>query len=265
MRPWLTVLTTPRRRDYLAATVASMVVAGAMALDYERIIFVDGPADNYSNFPGWRICQLAPKPLGVRYACFRILESAAHAGAESIIYCEDDVNYCANALTAIAAIRVPEQASFVSFCDIKHSAYKAGFAVAPGYDWNAVENQGGHWGNQCVKIPGRSLAKLIQNESPFQDWKIASDCVLGMVLGDYATFNPSLAQHTGAVSTVQDMMNGRIPFEGRGRLAASYPGDSFDALSLAGKPAPVYAAELMTIPLCNLHNERHPDGRTCGQ
>jgi hypothetical protein len=239
IRPWLTVLTCSKRPEYLGATIASLDRAGARAFRGERIVFVDGDASGIKA-PGWRICQLHPDRLGVKEASFAVLRTAARAGVPHLIYTEDDCVYTRGAIRAIAEIPIPSDVGFLSYCDIKGVAREPGITVAPGYDYTAEWGRGGHWGNQCVSIPGRSLPRLLTGR--LTDWTLparASDILLGMLYEKYGVFYPSLAQHVGDRSLVQDAgSNLTMP----NRVSAHFPGVDFDAATLGRKGVPLHVA-----------------------
>lgn len=235
-RPWLTVLTCPERLEYLAATLESLRLAGAEALDADRFVFVDGDPGAVAA-PGWQVVGVDPQGarLGTKAALLAVMRTAARSGADHLIYTEDDVAYCRNALTAIERIGCPDDLGFVTHCDIKRVGVNAGMTEAPGYDPGSGPGEVGHWGNQCLYIPGRSLEIMLSAPEPEWAADKSSDILLGIMLASpaapcvsYGAFVPSLAQHVGARSLV---MPG-IGVHGWGRDANTFPGEEFDALSL---------------------------------
>ncbi len=61
--PWLTVLTTPARPEYLLATLASIDAAGGDRFAGNRIVFVDGDRGQVPDVPpGWASAQITGNP-----------------------------------------------------------------------------------------------------------------------------------------------------------------------------------------------------------
>jgi hypothetical protein len=130
------------------------------------------------------------------------------------------------------AVVVPEDLAFLVFSDIR------GFSV-PSKQLRRVPGAGpdgrGHWGNQALKIPARSLRYLQSAPIFFVDKKSASDVVLGHMLAsppspwkEYGVCSPSILEHFGERS---EALPG-VPFMGAGRATHNFAGIDYDAFEL---------------------------------
>lgn len=238
--PWLTMLTCTERADYFVDTLNNLGPAGADTFPGKKKIYVDGSFVDHHHYAtyarsGWEVNTISPKGLvGTKEALLYIMREAASADAEYLLYFEDDVQPCKNAVTFMERFEVPSHLGFITFCDIKHLGIKPGITEVPGWDTTKKNNYAGHWGNQALKVPLRSLKVMLEHKIPPDHGKYASDVVLGLMTAmppkasGYGVFNPSVVQHTGIRSLVAPTMKWN-PY---GRLALSYPGSSFDALTL---------------------------------
>lgn len=263
----MTVLTCPARREYFAATMASINAAGANEFLGEKIVFIDGTdqftQDDWNWYAntagsGWdlRCTSLAPlsPAIGTKPAMLHVLHEAAKAEASWLLYMEDDILLSKNAIRAVVSMNYPKHLAFVSFCDIKNVAPLTGITECPGYDFEGPTGEGGHWGNQMLVIQGEALSYL-QASTTMPDWNItlpdhraswpksAADIVLGKKASDimlgislacppapwsrYGVFSPSLAQHVGERSLV----NPKATVSGWGRDSLTWRGEDFDSLS----------------------------------
>jgi hypothetical protein len=262
---WLTVLTCPARREYFAATIASLRWAGSDKFTGEKIVFIDGTTqlsdEDWAWYreaaPGWSFRSTSPDgaSIGTKPAMLSLLHQAAEAAVERLVYCEDDILCSKNAIPAILRLKGHDRLAFVSFCDIKNLGFKPGLTEAPGYDFAGPSGQGGHWGNQMLLLSGKALQYLrsttempdwgISIPNLGQDWpkkpedialgKKASDIMLGISLAlppapwaKYGIFTPSLCQHIGERSLVNPVATAN----GFGRDSLTWPGTDFDALTL---------------------------------
>lgn len=266
--PWMTVLTCAARREYFAATMASIRAADDGFFLGEKVVFVDGanqlsPEDwkwyEDAAGSGWRFEMTDPhgEAIGTKPAMIALLHVVASAGAAWLLYMEDDITLSKNAIAAVCcyAHSHPAHLAFTTFCDIKNIAPLDGVTECPGYDFSGPTGEGGHWGNQMLLIPGAAMHYL-QSITTLPDWGItippherswpkdwtdvvlgrkASDILLGISLAcspspwtKYGVFSPSLAQHVGENSLV----NPKATVTGWGRDTLTWRGEDFDALSL---------------------------------
>lgn len=267
MEPWMTVLTCSDRREYFAATMASIREAGGDSFPGEKNVFIDG-TENFKpedwswyadQAPGWNLCStgkglLSPR-IGTKPAMLHVLYQAAEASAPYLLYMEDDIVLSKNAIKFVTSMTHPSHLAFISFCDIKNIGRQTGITMCPGYDFEGPVGEGGHWGNQMLLIQGPAL-QYLKESTTFPDWRIsipdhqkawpkkwedvvlgmkASDIMLGVSLacspapwGRYGVFTPSLAQHIGERSLVNPLATS----QGWGRDSLTWRGADFDSLML---------------------------------
>jgi hypothetical protein len=262
MKRRLSVLTCSRRRDYLDATLASIERAGALDFDGDRVIYVDGDPAGYE-FDGWRVEGLPHGPLhkegsnhlfdgliGTKAALLEIMRRASVERVEMLYYTEDDIRWAKNAVPFMIGMaeRMPDDLAFYTFCDIKQIALHQGITTMVGYDFGSPRpGEGGHWGNQALAVPLRSL-DLIAQPNPLAwrqfldkigfktDTPYASDVYIGIITAtppapcsEYGVIYPSAAYHAGDRSIV---LPGAAT-AGWGRQTLSYPGDDYDMMQLS--------------------------------
>jgi hypothetical protein len=176
-----------------------------------------------------------PFQLGSTLAFQRVLRHAVqNNGNADLIFCEDDLLLCRNAVARMAQLAVPPRVGLVTFVDMKEVAAGA----APGlHRAPALGSDGrGFWGAQSLKLPASVVTWLVA-----QDWSqfnlphphMASDLLLGELVARHperrliAVHVPNLVQHIGYRS---------VCFPGlslsQWRRASNFPGESFDALTL---------------------------------
>jgi hypothetical protein len=240
--PWLSVLTTPSRRQYLQGTLDSLARAsGGGLFRGHRLLFVDGDAKQIEAPPGWTTIGIGDgaQPRGSRRSVWRILHMAALAAVPYLLFFEDDVRACRNAAIAMAAIPVPDGCAFLTFCNQKKGLPPAPPAI---YCRRADDpaNKPGHWGNQALKVPAHSLRRFAApSTEPRDQYAYASDVWLGEQLAASSTADhhygivvPSLVRHIGAVTTIPSQLG--MGLEGH-RSGLNYPGDDFDALAISSR------------------------------
>lgn len=237
--PIISVLTCDRPGAfYLPDTLRQIDAEGGA--DCERRVYVDGLASGVSArlaragaLRDWRVTSLGPGGLGNTEATRRTLAALARDGRE-VLYFEDDVLLCRNAVARALEMRVPAGAALLSFFDMKEFApgYAAGVHIA-----HPLPGPGGgeFWGNQFFRMTAEVLSWLAA-----QDWGSTShgafrsggDVVMGELLtrhrtaGTVAYHLPCLVEHIGEVSAA---------FPGTGtarRRATNFIGASADALGL---------------------------------
>jgi len=146
------VLTTDGRPRYLQATVAGLLTEGAG----EVSIHVD---------------RSGSSSQGIR----DVFEAAKWEGGD-LYYFEDDIQLAVGALAAMQALQVPEQLSFLSFCDVDRGL-----------------------GNQALKVPRRTLLSVTWPEiwGPY-----GSDVMLRTAVRRWGQVRPSIVRHVGETSNI---------------------------------------------------------------
>jgi hypothetical protein len=231
----ITITTCPRAGvNYLPGTAAALLRAGADACT-ARLVLADGepPAETP---PGWDLDFRFPRS-GDRLMMWWAFERALATGVERLIYCEDDITPCRNAVRRMLRLPIPESVAFVDFHDNRElpDGTAAGLHEVP-----AQGRAGrGYLGNLCMMFPRRTLAWLAQQDPlsilPQQRRGMlyhASDLVLGAFLAAspwprYLAHLPRLVRHDGLVSAAH-------PEKGL-RATREFPGADFDALTLAAE------------------------------
>jgi hypothetical protein len=239
--PWLTVLHHPRRPDYLQQTLKDLERAGArwLANTGQLIlqIVVDGNPDDVSAPPGWGKISIGNGEQGIRRALQNVLKAAVEAQADHLLYFEDDVVGCKNAVLALQQIPVHPLTGFLVACNntrgltaVKHHPYLS-----------LVEADGvlcpkGFWGSQALKIAGRALQHLAKIKIPPFEQPNSGDVWLGQHAATQAApwkrfgvLSPSLFQHVGFQSLAWP---GR-PLDPLENRAADDFDPEFDALMIA--------------------------------
>jgi len=248
MAPWLTVITTPRRQDYLASTIAAIDAAGGLH-DWKglKFLYVDGNSDDLLWKPspsGWLISS--QESHGNAANSLRVLKDAAKFKVPYVLFFEDDLKISRNAIPVMAELEVPSDCWALQFCDLRSFGDPRSdeiriFRQSMGDDVNVEcdpKKACTMWGNQALKIPERTLKLIAESKIPDQ-WEAQhgphnADTMFSLIsleqkeapyLGIVA---PSLVKHVGSVRSMNN--------EGReldlGRSARNFPGEDFDARSL---------------------------------
>jgi hypothetical protein len=244
IHPWLTVLTTPARPEYLLGTLASIHAAGGHRFVGNRVVFVDGDVNAAPAVPGgWVKLTAGGGPRGSRRAMWKILNMAAVARAPYLLYFEDDVRLCVNAIAAMSAAVVPRGIAFLTFLN-QHE----GVSARTGIHCRRADDPTvghGYWGSQALKIPLRSLRPFERRHTePKNQWAYAADEWLGQQLATagsaehhYGIVQPSLVRHIGARTTIPSQQGQTL--DGH-RSGLGYPGDDFDATANLPANLPVF-------------------------
>jgi hypothetical protein len=232
MATMVSILTSerPGGASYLAQTAAALLREGADGAQ-RRVILGDGLLPGAQQ--GWEVREYHPR-AGVRTMMWNAFRLALDAGCERLLFCEDDIRPCKNAVRRMLQLEVPPEAAFIDFHDMKElreSGLGHGLidVLAMGFDGQ------GYWGNQCMLFPRRTLEWLVAwDPMSVARWDPprGADCTLGWLLSCspwplYAAHLPRLVDHVGGSSAAHPgwaLVKHRRTFE--------YPGDEFDALSL---------------------------------
>lgn len=222
----ISVLTCAKRGQYLAQTIASIDRSGGAEYSGPKFIHVDGPADEIPAGPwrdGWEVVSLSPARAGTRLAMLAIMKRAAAAGVETLLYFEDDVVLCKNAIRAMVEIGVPAPLGFVTYCDLMLSGPAPLELVAfPGCPRNAPVADGGFRGCQALAVGRAVIERLATDPVPHWITRHDVDAVMGTSCEIYGVVD-SLANHVGAESLIRDLTYQRLP------NPLGWRGEHFDA------------------------------------
>ena len=234
----IVVLTAPRGgQDYLKDTLLSLERAGVFAVDADRVICADG-ADvpllmgGFARHVLQRRMGIIPEKLGNLRAFMAVFRYAQEHGCDRLLFFEDDIVACKNAVPKMLKTDVPPECAFVSFFDMKELAYGTprGLHRVP----TAGHDGRGYWGSQAILWPKRTIDWLCQREREIVavPSRASSDCLIGYHLmlspwPKYAIHVPNLVEHVGIHSAIWSW----IPSVNR--KSTSFPGEHFDA---AGSP-----------------------------
>jgi hypothetical protein len=238
--PLIVVLTCLRAQtSYLPSTALAIDEQGGAGL--LRLVTVDGDAAAVTESKrlltaagrhDWQVMGL-DGPLGST-AAMRATLALAAKHQRDVLFFEDDVVLCRNAIRRMRAVQVPADCACVSFFDMK----EVGGAAAPGLYARGMNRSTSweFWGCQSLRFPAAVVAWLAE-----QDWwhtwvgkaQMASDTIVGALLRRYpahipmAVHIPCLVEHVGRTSACAPGMSLT-----RSRLATNFLDGDFDALSL---------------------------------
>lgn len=251
MRPWIFIQSCPGRERLLRETVRSLIHAGA---PWEAIVVcIDGTCEDILQ----GALSLWPESRGNLQSFIQIMSIAAKSIADDdlVLFVEDDVQFCKNAIPRIFATGVPKGLPFTTFFDMKE------FFPGTPYGLYRVPLKGidgrGFWGLQCVLFTAEAVRHFANSPLPAEKAKTLrnhSDMVLAETLAtrydsdgsgseiqydSYAAHVPCLVEHVGAEqSAIWKFQEHEIT-----RRATNYPGRGFDALTL-----PVYGEGDPAVP-----------------
>lgn len=241
--PWISVLTTPRRPDYLRGTLAAIDDAGGAAFAGRKIVFVDDDATERVRplvGPGWDVERLSPQSSpGVLRATLRgtlrsmweILHRAALARAGFLLYFEDDVRLSLNAITAMSSFSVPDELEALSFFQMN-----PGMSTEPGTHRFRLPR---FWGAQCLKIPDRSLARFAgDDDETLPTYPFACDVWIGERLS-IGIVLPAIVRHIGALTSIPRQLGQTLVGDWAYRAGLAYAGDGADAFEVLGPASAV--------------------------
>jgi len=252
LSPPIVVVSTcvrPSGVSYLADTIASLDANGAGVLP--RALLINGyptEAELETMYAatrerGWGVSETRPaEPQSSRSNLWRALRLARDMRSD-LLFFEDDLIACKNAVTRMAQVVCPDDCAFVSFFDHcppnrRRADGAWGLHVAP----LPEDFDGSGWGGtQALSVPLRTSEYLARLD-PFSIRTVARDRQSDKVLADFcaaspwprfAMHAPTLFRHTGIVSAAHPGTS--VP-DWR-HTPRSYPGDWFDALQ-SGGPRP---------------------------
>ncbi len=237
----IAILTCDRSKGfYLPQTAKQIDAQGGRQLT--RRVYVDGEQDEarrisrrlrQSGVPSaWDVIPLGPR-AGSTEAMRRLLVHASETSAD-LLFFEDDLAFCRNAVTHMVQQKIPPSVGILSFFDMK----EVNKGAAPGlYRRPPTGGDGmGLWGAQALKFPAEVVAWLATEDwyqLRFGTTRMASDQYMGALVARHEKRNrmavhiPNLVQHIGHSSAC---------FPGLGlktwRRATNFAGREFDALAL---------------------------------
>lgn len=210
-----------------------------------------------AEFRGWKVStsiQLAPVSLEL----LQVFKGVP-AGSD-LLFLEDDVIPCRNAIIAAANVPFPDGAGLISFYDYRNEWKSPGIFKA---DRRTL------MGSQAVKFPARimpeltaRLAQKAREDSAagrMKAWQVGWDTWMGKAMEamglDVWHYAPSLFQHGGAKWSVANMGSSH-------KYAANFPGQDWDALTECPDPIPSgWFQEIYRE--CRFHKVVHPGGVVC--
>jgi hypothetical protein len=232
MSSMIVMSTCPREgASYVEATIRALDAAGACDADH-RILLVDGGAPVVTP-PSWDQEGTFPR-RGPRVMLWTAFERAFAAGVDRLVFLQDDITPCRNAVRRMLQVGMPDGYAFMTFHDQLHVPEGAPAGLY------GIEMLRGFTGALALAFPRDTLAWLVQQDplhfridQERDGVLMGADNVLGaFVLRSpwprYVAHIPRLVRHDGVVSAAHP----RKKFEGS-RVTKDFPGEDFDALALA--------------------------------
>jgi hypothetical protein len=221
--PVVVVFAIPGRESVTAATVAALEGrGGGSQLDCERILFWSAATAPIDVPAPWRAVWHVQDKRGSAAALGDFWAMLDVVGDRDLIFCEDDVMPCTNALRFMAAWDGPHVTHFFN-----PMSQPFGPRILP---------PGGFEFAQTLKIPARIVAFLRADPPTSRGLKDGWDLAIGRCLhrlGEPLFQHRSLVQHVGFTSMWTPGNN-----LAKRRPARDWPGEDFDALSLLDPRAP---------------------------
>lgn len=229
----ISIVSAPRKAgvSYLETTAKALLREGGW--NCNRVIVTDG--DYSPSVENW-VTHNHGDRYGVIGAMWGVYEYFLSTHCENLIYCEDDILPCINAVSYIDGYSVPKDCAFVDFRDTYYGITdlkKKTFVESLPRPTTRY-----YWGNYCQLLPRRTVEYLV-NCNPWEvalpwDRKLGSsaDAVLGELVAKspwprYQIHVPRLVTHKGEFSVAWP----EKPFNGR-RGTVPWAGFDFDALKL---------------------------------
>lgn len=161
-----------------------------------------------------------------------------------VLWLEDDIRLCKNAVKVMCSFEIPDDCAFVSFYDHYFNRERLPHPGLAGLFRFPLSSK--LWGLQAVLFSVESMNVLRDWASMAREnietWKATftdhSDHLVTTVLSagssksQFAILYPNLVQHIGDVSTT--VKRDGTPFDSSHLKSANYAGDGFDAMTLVG-------------------------------
>lgn len=205
----ISIITAPRKSNewYFAATLDEVE---RQIRNEELAIVVDG-------------VSFEKRGDGNREAFFYALSLAADSG-QDLLYLEDDLKFCKNAIPYMCDYQVPRGIGWVQF-------FTPGPVSAGSGRGLHTAPPGTSMFNQCLKFSSNTARKLVEWNKHDDGELCAADSVLRLASRElgipWASHRPDLVQHIGEVSVYDD--GRRLEWW---RVASDWPGEDFDAMEL---------------------------------
>jgi hypothetical protein len=247
-------------REYLTGECIKALSGrgGLNDMDCRRRVYWSGTYEP-PKFPGWEVVS-CPIDRPASLSLLRVLEGTQPG--HDLLFFEDDVIPCRNAVVAASRVIAPITAGLISFYDYRCEWKSPGLFVAP--------KKRVFWGSQAVKFSASVIERLIpllidRCKSDLKAGRITAkqvgwDTWIGKAvegdLGlDVLHYSPTLFQHGGAKWSIANQ-GSKHPY------AENFPGEEWDALSDCPDPVPSgpfteYFRE------CRYHRVKHPGGVVC--
>lgn len=216
-----------------------------------RMYYGSAAGDPLPSCPGWDISR-QPKGPPLLPLFFQVLRETS--SDSDLLFFEDDVTPCLNAVLAMAAFEVPAQYGMVTFFDYFNRYPNAGLFPYPG-SWDL-------YGSQAFKIPARMIPVLklaMSDLSDAQGWDVWLGRKVREAGLDVAIHSPSLVQHIGVNSSVYAPGSTGRP------EALNFPGELFDASNekIQGPVKTGTWTKLVESDYCSFHGVCGATHRAC--
>lgn len=221
--PLIAMLTTPRDgASYVERTHAA--VKAQLPAGEECLLVVDGRQGPVCVGP---TAFVTKKHKGNRAAFFEVIGHAA-VYARPLLFLEDDIELCRNAIPYMFDFRIPDGIGWVQFFTPPPLRSGAGNGLHVGPPGTARFLQAAKFSAEtCLRLWSWWAASDIDHAG-------GSDVALGMASKEmqipWAAHSPDLVQHIGETSTGD---NTHLTWW---RRSADWPGEEFDANTLRGRP-----------------------------
>lgn len=149
-----------------------------------------------------------------------------------ILWLEDDIKFCKNAVKAMVGATVPSTCGFLSFYDHRHFRQKI---ESPTLGMVAMSE--GLYGLQAVRFPARAIECLkLHDSNDHLTFPSDSDLQVSTWLktrySHFAVCLPNLVQHIGHKSVRLRADGQPVDTHDWNGYSANYAGDDFDAMTL---------------------------------